>query len=112
MTIKETVVAITTSEIIVKSKDFLQKIPLKDVRAVEVKVDLKLMILGIVLAFLGLILYRIGGWLLTIFSIFIIVDSWRRRFILTMYFGNKALRIRNGEKLKILASKIRKYVSS
>jgi len=46
MTIKDTVATITASEIIAKSKDFLQKIPLKDVRAVEVKVDLKLMILA------------------------------------------------------------------
>jgi len=46
MTIKDTVATITASEIIAKSKDFLQKIPLKDVRTVEVKVDLKPMILA------------------------------------------------------------------
>jgi len=111
MTIEKTTVAIMANEVVVKSKDFLQKISLKNIKAIDIRVDLKLMILGIVLAILGLILYRIGGWLITLFSIFVIVDSWKRRFVLTVYFDGKALRIRDGEKLKILASKIREYAS-
>jgi len=112
MTIKKTVIIITANEVVVKSKSFFQKIPLRNVRAIEVRVDLKLMILGIALAILGLLLHRIGGLLLTLFSVFIIVDSWKHRFVLSMYFNNKALRIRNGEKLKILASKMREHISS
>jgi len=111
MTIEKTTVTITANEVVVRSKGFLQKISLKNIKAIEIKMELKLMVLGIVLAILGLILYKIGGWLITLFSIFIIVDSWKRRFVLTVYFDGKALRIRDGEKLKILASKIKELTS-
>jgi hypothetical protein len=108
---KDVVLTITADDIMVRSKKLFQKVPLKSIRDVEVKTEIKLFILGLVSAIVGLVLYRIGGWIITLFSIFIIVDAWKHRFSLIIYFDNKALIIRGGEKLKTLASKIREYVS-
>ena len=106
---KDTVVTIVNNEVVVKGKDIFQRIPLKSIKRIELKIDLKLMILGIVSAILGLVLYRIGGLILTLFSIFVIVDSWKHRFVLTVYFDNKALRIKSNEKLRALASKLKEF---